>query len=439
MLNFLIQLNQNFTLFIIIPFIFLVGAYLTIRLRFIQILKIHIGISHLVNTKERKKEKGSISNFQALSAVLAGNLGTGNISGMAIALFLGGPGSLVWMWVMSFLGSVLKYAGCFLGFQYRHKNAEGEYVGGPMYYLSFGLKKKFLGVIFAICCIIAALFAGNFIQVNSITLPLENIGIPLPWIAVSLTLLTGAVILGNTQRLVRVVEVIVPAMAILYLAASFVILARYYDKIFDAFGLILSSSFNPVALAGGALGYGFFHALATGFERGILATDAGVGIAPILQSGAKEKNSIMEGLVAIVAPFLVMIICTITFLILIVTNAWEESGMESTNMCVWAFEKGLSSRWGGYTIVVTLFFFAFTTILAWSLAAKKAVEFLLGLKAVKIFEYFFLICIPLGTIAKIYFIWTMADISMALMLIFNLVGIIGLSNQVIKKTLATDL
>lgn len=437
MLEYLIRLNQNFTLFIIIPIVFLVGAYLTIRLRLIQITKIHIGISHLISNKKRDKEKGSISNFQALSSVLAGNLGTGNISGMAIAIFLGGPGSLVWMWVMAFLGSVLKYAGCFLGFQYRHKNEEGEYVGGPMYYLSLGLKKKFLGVFFAICCIVTALLTGNLIQVNSITLPLENIGIPLPLIAIALTLLVGIVILGNTQRLVRVVEVIVPLMAVIYLAASLVILARHYEHLSGSFSLIISSSLKPLAIGGGVLGYGFFHALTTGFERGIFATDAGVGVAPILQSGAKEENPIMEGLVAVVAPFFVMIICTMTFLILIVTNAWQDSGMESTNMCVWAFEKGLSSSWGGYTIVVTLFFFAFTTILAWSLAAKKAMEFLLGLRAAKIFEYFFLLCVPLGTIAKVYLIWTLADISMALMMVFNLIGIIGLSNKLIRKTLET--
>lgn len=434
--SLLIHFSQYLTIYIIVPFMFLIGIYLTFRLKFLQFTRLSIGIKHLLRSD--KKDKGSISNFQAISAVLAGNLGTGNISGMAVAIALGGPGSLFWMWFMAILGSIIKYAGCFLGFRYRIQNKEKEYVGGPMYYLSRGLKSRFLAVLFSIFCIITALITGNFVQVNSILLPLEGIGIDPFTLGIVLAFLVGIVILGGILRFARVVEVIVPLMAFIYLVAAIIILFLHYEKIPSALNLIFKGAFEPISMPGGVLGYGIFYALSSGFKRGIFATDAGVGIAPILQSGAKEQNPVSEGLVALTAPLFVLIICTMTFLVLLVTNAWTDSGMESTNMCVWAFENGLSSKWGGYIIILSLFFFAFTTILAWSTAAGKAVEFLFGTKGSKLFQYFFILFVPIGALLESRLLWTLADISMAFMLIINLIAVIGLSPKIIHATLNTN-
>ncbi len=432
MLKFFSLVNQNLTIFVVIPLILIAGIFLTVKLRCIQITKIIVGVKHLFLKEE--KEKGSISNFQAISTVLAGNLGTGNISGMAVALSIGGPGSLFWMWVMAFLGAIIKFAGCFLGFTYRIQNEEKEFVGGPMYYLKYGLKAKFLGGLFAFFCMITALTTGNFVQVNSIILPMKAIGINPFLLGVILAVFVAIVILGGTLRFAKVAEIIVPVMALLYLISAIIIVSIHYDKILYAFYLIFSSAFKPVTLAGGAIGYGFISALSSGFERGIFATDAGVGIAPILQSGAREKNPHLEGFVAMTAPLFVMIICTLTVLVLIVTNAWEVKGLESTNMCAWAFEKGLSTRFGNYIIIVSLLFFAFTTMLAWSTAAGKAIAYLFGIKSTKYFEYFFVVLVPIGALLKAKLVWTLADISMACMLIINMIGVIGLSKKVISGT-----
>jgi alanine or glycine:cation symporter, AGCS family len=431
---FLSVLNQNLTVFVIVPIIFLAGVYLTIKLKYIQITKLKLGVHHLFMKEER--EKGSISNFQAISSVLAGNLGTGNISGMAVALTLGGPGSLIWMWVMAFLGSVIKYVGCYLGFKYRVRNKEGEYVGGPMYYLKNGLNSKFVAILFSVFCLLTALTVGNFVQVNSVVLPLEQIGINPILLGVTLAVIVGIVVLGGTLRFARVAEVVVPFMAVLYFFSATYILVIHADKIIPAISVIVSASVKPIAITSGAIGYGFFYALSSGFSRGVFATDAGVGIAPILQSGAREKKPVLEGCVAMTAPLFVMIICSMTVLVLMVTDAWQVSGMESTNMCAWAFEKGMDTKVGGYIIMVSLLFFAFTTIMAWSTAAGKAAEFLFGLKGEKIFEYIFIVMIPLGAVLESQLIWMIADVSMAFMLITNLIGVCGLSKKVIKDTLA---
>jgi AGCS family alanine or glycine:cation symporter len=385
---------------------------------------------------KEEKEKGSISNFQAISAVLAGNLGPGNISGMAIAISVGGPGSLFWMWIMAILGMVIKYVGCFLGFKYRIKNKEKEYVGGPMYYLSSGMKNKFMGVLFSIFCIFTAITAGNFVQINSISLPLARIGVSPILIGIILAIFVAFVIFGGLLRFARVVEVLVPFKALFYLVFAVFILILYKERVLPALSLVFSSAFKPTALSGGFVGYGFLYAVRVGFQRGIFATDAGIGIAPILQSGAREKNSILEGFVAMIAPLVVMIVCSITILVLIVTDAWTNSGMKSTNMCVWAFKKGLSSNLGEYVVIISLISFAFTSILAWSVAGGKAMEFLFGSKNEKFFKYIFILIVPIGTILQVDLVWLLADIGMALMLIINVIGITALFKKVSKDTLA---
>jgi len=425
--------NQHLTLYIIIPLVFLFGIYLTIRLRAIQIMKIKVGIRHLFLKEE--KEKGSISNFQAISTVLAGNLGTGNISGMAVALTFGGPGALFWMWIMGFLGAILKYSGCFLGFQYRIRNEENEYVGGPMYYLSKGVKSKLLAIFFSIFCIFTAITAGNLVQVNSVVLPLTAMGVS-PWIlGLVMTVIIAVVILGGTLRFARFAEVVVPFMAVIYILAALYIIGIYYDRIGFAFAQIFIGAFKPVSVGSGLLGYGFLMAISNGFQRGIFATDAGVGIAPILQSGAREKKPILEGFVAMTAPLFVLIICTLTILVLLVTKANTDSGLESTNMCAWAFTQGLGSVLGKYITIISLFFFAITTVLAWSTAANKAVEYLFGLKAEKWFSYLFILIVPIGAFIDIRMLWSVADLCMGLMLLSNLVGLLILSKSVIHTTL----
>lgn len=432
MVTFLHSLNHYLALFIIFPLILVLGIYLSIRLNFIQFSKLKFGIKTLL--KKNGKDEGNISNFEALAAVLAGNLGTGNISGMAVALTTGGPGSLIWMWVMATLGAIIKFADCFLSFKYREKNSQQEYVGGPMYYLAKGLKLKKVATLFAIFAIISACTVGNLVQVNSMMLPLTKMGLSTGWMMSFLILAVSAVLLGGLQRLAKVVSIMVPIMTCIYLSAAFLIIYNYRENLLEAISLIFQSSYSLKSFVGGAAGITVAHAITTGFERGIFATDAGCGIAPILQAGARCKDPVIEGIIGMIAPFIVMIICTITALVLMITGAWQHSGEFSTNMCTWAFEVGFGHAIGKYIVVVSLVLFAFTTIITWAFCGEKACEYLFSYSSIKKFKYFYILILPFGALFYSNVIWTLADISIGCMVVTNLIGVVGLSSKIIKET-----
>lgn len=428
----LVTFNHYFTLTIVFPLLFFLGVYLTVRLRGIQFTKIKLGFKHLL--KKDPNSEGNISNFEAVAAVLAGNLGTGNISGMAVALTMGGPGALVWMWVMATLGTVIKYAGCFLGLKYRQRNEKGEYVGGPMYYLSKGLGLKKVAIGFACAAIFTSLTVGNLVQVNSIFLPLKKFGVSLHLLVALLVIFTAVLLIGGLKRIAKVLGTLVPIMTFFYLAAALLILALNASALPGAIINMFKAAFSPSALVGGTLGFGVLHAITSGFDRGIFATDAGCGIAPVLQAGARCKNPIYEGIVGMIAPFIVMVICSVTALVLIVTGAWPHSSELSTNMCTWAFQHGVGHQVGAYIVIVSLILFAFTTIITWAYCGEKAVEFLTSAKYVPAFKIFFLLILPIGAYCKIGLVWILADISIGFMLVTNLIGVIGLSKEVIYET-----
>lgn len=431
--TFFTQINHFLTLGLILPALVILGLYLTIKLKGIQFTKLRLGIQHL--TQKESDSEGDISNFEALAAVLAGNLGTGNISGIAIALATGGPGALVWMWVMALLGSVVKFAGCFLGFKYREKTPQGEYVGGPMYYLKKGLKKPLIATLFSLAALLTSLTVGNLVQVNSIILPLQKIGFSPLFILLPLVALVGFLLMGGLKRIAKLLGALVPLMTLIYLATALTILALHHQALAPALQLMFKAAFSPSAIIGGGLGYTFFQAVKSGFERGIFATDAGCGIAPILQSGARCKNPLLEGMVAMVAPIVVMLICTVTGLVLLVTQAPTLSGEMSTNMCTWAFTQGLKGHpIGAWVVVISLVLFAFTTIITWAYCGEKALEFLGNRKSIRAYKWFFIAVLPIGAFCKISFVWILADISIALMLITNIWGVFGLSKEVIEET-----
>ena len=432
--NFLVHFNESFTFFVIFPLIVLLGSYLTLKLRFLQISKLKMSFSQLL--KKGNPDEGSITHYEAISAVLGGNFGTGNISGMAIALTTGGPGALVWMWVIAFLGAMIQYASCVLGVKYRRKNEQGEYVGGPMYYLSEGLGFKKLGVLFSVFALMAALTVGNLAQVNSISLPLEKIGIDPLISGLGMALISAVVILGGMHRFAKVASAVVPLMAVLYFGAALFIICSHYTHVIPAFWIMLKSAISPSALVGGTLGYGVIKAITSGFERGIFATDAGTGIAPILQASAKTKHPVVDGIVTLVAPFLVMIVCTATGLVLILTGAWQQTGLYSTNMVTHAFQQTLGNGLGSFIVITALLLFSYTTILAWSCCADKAVNYLWGTRYIRRFQYFYIAVIPVGALVHVDIVWLIADLSISFMLITNMIGISGLSQDVISTSRA---
>ncbi len=409
------------------------GLYLSFRLRFLQFTKLKMSFFHLFK-KSESGEEGDISHYQAVAAVLAGNFGTGNISGMAIALTTGGPGALVWMWVMTCFGVAIQYASCFLGVKYRQKNSAGEYVGGPMYYLSRGLGWTKLAMLFSVCVIVAAFSVGNFVQINSMVLPLEAMGINPLLAGGVIAVFVALVILGGAKQVARVSSGVVPVMALIYLGTALVILALNYTEIVPALGRLLSEALHFPAVVGGSLGFASMKALQVGFDRGIFATDAGTGTVPILQSGAKTDHPAVDGVVALTAPFLVMIVCTTTALVLMVTGAYGGTDLQSTNLVTYAFQQGVG-RGAGTTVVLTsLVLFGFTTTLAWATCLERAVGFMFGPRWIRPFHYLYILLVPLGTILQVDFVWILADVALSLMMVINLLGIARLSQEVVGES-----
>lgn len=427
--SLLIGFNESLTFFLVFPGIILLGLYLTFQLRFVQVTKLKLSLKSLL--QKDANSQGNISHYQAISSVLAGNFGTGNISGMAIALATGGPGALVWMWVMAFLGAAIQFASCVLGVKYRKVNAEGEFVGGPMYYLTEGIKSPWLGIGFAIFAIFASFTVGNFAQVNSVVLPLTSMGLNPFLCGIFLAVVVGFVLLGGIQRIASLASFIVPLKAILYLGTALLIIFWNADQVLPALKTMFYAAFNNDAMIGGVLGFGALKALTAGFDRGIFATDAGTGIVPMLQASARSNNPVIDGVATLIAPFLVMIVCTATGLVLMVTGAWEVVGLKSTNMVTYAFEQGLGHEAGRYVVIVALLLFAFTTILAWAFCGEKAVSYIWGIKAGRWFKYLYIALVPIGTVIHLELIWLLADISISLMLITNMIGIAALSREVI--------
>lgn len=389
-----------------------------------------MSFGHLFKKREHGEE-GDISHYQAIAAVLAGNFGTGNISGMAIALATGGPGALVWMWIMAFFGAAIQYANCLLGVKYRKKNEDGEFVGGPMYYLRDGLRFKTLAIVFSVCVIFGAFAVGNFAQVNSMVLPLAKLGIPPLVVGLVIAFFVALVILGGLQRMAKVSSAVVPMMALLYLGTALLILAMHADQVFPALQLVFSSALGGEAALGGTLGWGVMKALTTGFDRAIFATDAGTGTVPILQAGSRTKDPVIVGIVALVSPFMVMTVCTTTALVLIVTGAYSLSDLQSTNMVAYAFSSAVGNSLGSVVVIVALVLFGYTTALAWASCLERAVGFLLGPTWIRPFQMLYILFIPAGALLHVEFVWILADISLSLMVVINLIGVAGLSKQVI--------
>lgn len=430
--NYLFHANHLFTLFIVFPVVIFIGFYLTLKLRFVQLT--HLRKSFLCFTKNSEKSVGNISRFRAVCSVLAGNLGTGNISGMAVAIATGGPGALVWMWIMVFFGSVIQFVSCVLGVSYRKKNASGEYVGGPMYYLERGLGLRKIAVLFASLTIFGAITIGNLAQINSVVLPLKKLGFNPFYCSLGLAGALLLTVFGGIKRISNFASYMIPLKAFLYLGAAMTILLMHYDAILPALKLMFRQAFDVPAFAGGLAGGGMFKAITTGFDRGLFATDAGLGIVPILQASAKSEHPVVDGIASLIAPVVVMIMCSATGLVLIVTGAYLDPHLQSTNMVTHAFSEGLNHPIGGYIVMISLILFAFTTIMAWCYCGEKALNFIVKKEKAHLFRFFYLAIIPIGSLLQVDIIWVLADIAVSFMLTINLIGIFGLSTHVIEST-----
>ncbi len=416
-----------------------VGLFLSIGLKLLPILKLGTGFKLMWSgrtTESGDEKEGEIPPFQALMTAMSATVGTGNIAGVATAIFLGGPGALFWMWITALIGMATKYSEAVLAVRYRETDENGQHVGGPMYYIKNGLGKKWtwLGVLFAIFGACAGFGIGNTVQSNSVADVLQtNFSIP-TWVSgLIMAALVGAVLIGGIKRIGHVAGALVPFMAISYLVAGLIVLAINSSMLPQALDLIFTHAFSPIAAQGGFAGAAVWAALRFGVARGVFSNEAGLGSAPIAHAAAQTHSPVRQGLVAMLGTFLdTLVICTITGLVIVSSGAWTggESGAALTSQ---AFATALPS-FGNYLVAIALAIFAFTTIIGWSFYGERCVEFLFGTKAVAPYRVAWIIAIPLGATLSLDFVWLVADTLNAMMAIPNLIALALLSPVVFKLT-----
>ncbi|MCL1038433.1 sodium:alanine symporter family protein [Shewanella submarina] len=415
-----------------------VGLFLSIGLKLMPILKLGKGFKLLWTGRipdKDKNMKGEISPFNALMTSLSATIGTGNIAGVATAIFMGGPGALFWMWCTALVGMATKFAEAVLAVKYREVDDHGNHVGGPMYYIKNGLSSKWawLGTAFALFGSFAGFGIGNTVQSNSVADALNsNFGVP-GWVTgLVLMVLVGMVLMGGIKRIADVAGKLVPLMTVFYITAGLAVLVVYAAEVPAAFALVIESAFNPVAAQGGFAGAAVWAAIRFGVARGVFSNEAGLGSAPIAHAAAQTNNPVAQGLVAMLGTFIdTIIVCSITGLAIVVSGAWT-SGENGAALTSYAFSHALPM--GNYIVAIALAIFAFTTILGWSFYSEKCVQYLFGVKAIKPFRLIWTLVVPLGAVASLDFIWLLADTLNAMMAIPNLIALALLSPVVFELT-----
>lgn len=413
-----------------------VGVYFTFRLGFIQFR--HFGHMFSVLKNSRKADKAGISSFQALCTSLAARVGTGNMAGVAVALTAGGPGAIFWMWLIAMLGMATSFAESTLAQLYKTKDDDGNYRGGPAYYMEKGLGMRWMGVLFSIFLIIAFGLVFNAVQANSIAGAMNTaFGWDETYVGIAVVLLSAVVIFGGIKRIARVAEMIVPAMALLYLLLALFVMFMNIDKLPAVLSLIFKSAFGLQEAAAGGLGYAIAQAMINGIKRGLFSNEAGMGSAPNAAASATPypPHPASQGYVQMLGVFMdTIVICSATVAIILMSGEYvphgEITGIELT-------QAALSSQvgsWGGIFVAVAIFFFAFTSIIAnYSYAETNLIFLEHNHKAgLGVFRLVVLAMVMFGAVASLPIVWALADVSMGMMAIVNLVAILLLSGIVIK-------
>jgi AGCS family alanine or glycine:cation symporter len=413
-----------------------VGIYFTVRLGFIQFR--HFGHMFSVLKNSRKADTAGISSFQALCTSLAARVGTGNMAGVAVALTAGGPGAIFWMWLIAMLGMATSFAESTLAQLYKTKDDDGNYRGGPAYYMEKGLGMRWMGVLFSIFLIIAFGLVFNAVQANAIANAMNTaFGFDPMIVGVVIVLISAFVIFGGVRKIARTAELIVPVMALAYLVLAFVVMFMNIEKVPDVIAYIFKSAFGFQEAAAGGLGYAIAQAMIQGIKRGLFSNEAGMGSAPNAAASATPypPHPASQGYVQMLGVFTdTIVICTATVAIILMSGEYvphgEITGIELT-------QRALSAQvgdWGGIFVAVAIFFFAFTSIIAnYSYAETNLIFLEHNHKAgLGLFRVIVLGMVMFGSVATLPMVWALADVSMGLMAIVNLIAIILLSGIVIK-------
>jgi alanine or glycine:cation symporter, AGCS family len=410
------------------------GFFLSIGLKLMPMFKLGYGFRMLWQGRKGAGD-GQISPFNALMTAMSATIGTGNIAGVATAIFLGGPGALFWMWCTALVGLATKYAEAVLAVQYREVDEKGQYVGGPMYYIKNGLSKNWLwlGTVFAVFGALAGFGIGNTVQSNSVAAVLEDtFNVPVIGTAIVLASLAAAVILGGIERIAQVAGKLVPFMAVAYVGAGLLVLLLNASEIPAAIRLVIDSAFTGHAATGGFAGAAVWAAIRFGVARGIFSNEAGLGSAPIAHAAAQTNDPVRQGMIGMLGTFIdTLCVCSITGLVILVSGVWS-SGDTGAALTAAAFASSLD--WGREIVSIGLAVFAFTTILGWSVYGEKCVAYLFGVRSIMPFRLAWIAAVFFGAQAELDFVWLLADTLNALMALPNLLALLLLSPVVFKLT-----
>jgi AGCS family alanine or glycine:cation symporter len=465
------------------------GILLSIMTRLIQVRKFFLSIKYLFQGGKKsailKDTEGDISPFAALMTALAATVGNGNIAGVAAAIATGGPGAPFWMWISGFIGMATKYAECFLGVKFRKVAEDGSMAGGPMYYIRYGIKNqpiaKFLGMVFAVCGGMTALFGtGNMMQSNSMALAMKaQLNVPTVISAIAITFFVGVVIIGGIKRIGAVAEKLVPSMIIFYIGGSLIILIAKFTELDDALVLIVKSAFSLQAAGGALIGTSIQKAISLGVRRGVLSNEAGLGSAAIAQSAAKSPDPTFNGLLGMTGVFIdTLLVNTITTLTVVVTGVWKltpaaglnlikegtrltadqvaslpahvhdmaakvgydltAGGLSSTALTVEAFNSVIP--FGGLIIAIGSLVFGYTTLLGWAYYGEQCIGYIWGVKSHMPYRAVFIMLLFLGALMTgkyLDIVWNVGDTFNAIMAIPNLIGLLFLAKIVARITRET--
>ena len=440
---FSVEFFEGIKVPLIVVWLIVAAIFCTVYFGFVNVR--HFGMAIKIFRSEEKNAPGEVTHKQALWTACAATVGLGNIAGVAIAVSLGGPGATFWMIVAGLLGMSLKFCECTLGVKYRVINDDGSVSGGPMYYLSVGLKEiglanlgKYLAILFSICCIGGALGGGNMFQANQSFQQFLNITggqgsffSDKAWLyGLIMAILLGAVIIGGIKSIAKVTEKLVPFMALIYVVAALIIIILNYNLIFDAFKLIINGAFTGEGVAGGFVGV-----LIQGFRRAAFSNEAGLGSAPIAHSAVKTNYPVTEGFVSLLEPFIdTVIICTMTALVIIITGMHLESeGLSGIELTSKAFEKDIA--FFPYILAIAAILFAFSTMISWSYYGLKSWTYLFGKNKnnENIFKLIYCLFVVFGSSLSIGAVIDLSDSMMFLMALFNIVGVYLLASKVKKE------
>ena len=427
-----------------------VGLYLSLSTGFIQLRKFPYAMKCTLGRMFQKREAsdGALTPFQAVCTALAATVGTGNIAGVAGAIAIGGPGAVFWMWISALLGMCTKFTEVTLAVHFREKNEEGDWVGGPMYYIKNGLGKKWMWLAYTFCVfgIFTVFGTGNATQVNTITAAINsaliNYNIIEPdfvkasslIIGIVITLLVALILLGGIKRIGNVTERLVPLMALLYILLALGVIVMNIEHVPAVFGNIISGAFNPAAVTGGVIG-SVFLAMQKGVSRGIFSNEAGLGTGSIAHACADTRKPVKQGLFGIFEVFMdTIVICTLTALVVLLSGVPVPYGQAAGAELTIAGFTHVYGNWISIFTAIAMCCFAFSTTISWGLYGARCIEFLFGAKTIKPFMIIYSLVAIIGATMNLSLIWSIAETFNGLMAIPNLFALFLLSGTAIKLT-----